>query len=370
MSATFSRRISEGGRRNLIGRPTPDSRSLTPGFTLVEMLVVITIIGILVSLASVAVFKALETAKKARIKMEITNLESAIEAFKQKYGDYPPSCLDPVYNKDGVRRFLAKAFPRCNPDTEALCIPTVSDDQALVFWLTSISKDPAHPLSAATADRQSLFDFDKTRLKATVSYVMSSSGPPLQTPLGNNVQAGWRVDPSNAFGSLIYTSSQYIPVSGKDSPYHYFEAREYIFHAAGPTGGPTPNQPVPYLLEPWDNATPGLQALSSGTPDVRLGSTPSNSVNATSMADFQKLCANPKSFQIISAGLDGDYGTVDVTTAVPQPVNFVNQTGSGTRPKLLYYKSYPSGIGYDKSGADDDNITNFCEKNGLGDAKP
>jgi len=369
MSAIFSRRNSEGGRRNLIGRPTPDSRSLTPGFTLVEMLVVITIIGILVSLASVAVFKALETAKKARIKMEITNLESAIEAFKQKYGDYPPSLLDPVYNKDGVRRFLAKAFPRCNPDTEALCIPTMSDDQALVFWLTSISKDPAHPLSAATADRQSLFDFDKTRLKATVSYVMSSSGPPLQTPLGNNVQAGWRVDPSNAFGSLIYTSSQYIPVSGKDSPYHYFEAREYIFHAAGPTtGGPAPNQPVPYLLEPWDNATPGLQALSSGTPDVRLG--PSNSVNATSMADFQKLCANPKSFQIISAGLDGDYGTVDVTTAVPQPVNFVNQTGSGTRPKLLYYKSYPSGIGYDKSGADDDNITNFCEKNGLGDAKP
>src|ERR1043166_1191008 len=61
------------------------------GFTLVEMLVVISIIGVLVSLASVAVFKALETAKKARIKMEITNLESALRA---QYGaDLPPSFL-------------------------------------------------------------------------------------------------------------------------------------------------------------------------------------------------------------------------------------------------------------------------------------
>ena len=68
--------------------------TVRPAFTLVEMLVVITIIGILVSLGTVAIFKALEAAKRARIKVEITNLVSAIESYKLKFGDYPPSYFD------------------------------------------------------------------------------------------------------------------------------------------------------------------------------------------------------------------------------------------------------------------------------------
>jgi hypothetical protein len=32
-------------------------------------------------------------------------------------------------------------------------------------------------------------------------------------------------------------------------------------------------------------------------------------------------------------------------------------------------KLYPTGTGYDPSGADDDNLTNFSDKQ-LGDAKP
>src|SRR5262245_1167429 len=89
--------------------------SFRRGFTLVEMLVVITIIGILASLAGVATFKALEAAKKANIKAEMTNLASAMEQFKMQYGDYPPSDLS-TNNSAGIQRFLAKAFPRANTD--------------------------------------------------------------------------------------------------------------------------------------------------------------------------------------------------------------------------------------------------------------
>ncbi len=65
------------------------------GFTLVEMLVVITIIGILASLATVAAYKALEAAKRARITAELANLDGAVKAYKEKFGDYPP-CVSTI----------------------------------------------------------------------------------------------------------------------------------------------------------------------------------------------------------------------------------------------------------------------------------
>ncbi len=132
MSRTFFRNQSPVVQVKipLESRPqmTNDKGQRTSGFTLVEMLVVITIISILVALASVAVFKALETAKKARIKAEITNLESAMQQFKTQYGDYPPSWFGPVQTDAGVvtvteaahpvRQFFNKAFPRLiEPDT-------------------------------------------------------------------------------------------------------------------------------------------------------------------------------------------------------------------------------------------------------------
>ena len=68
------------------------------------------------------------------------------------------------------------------------------------------------------------------------------------------------------------------------------------------------------------------------------------------MADANESWANVDSFQLISAGTDGQYGN-----------------SAGTAARL-----YPTGTGYDLSPnqADDDNITNFCAKARLGDAKP
>jgi prepilin-type N-terminal cleavage/methylation domain-containing protein len=307
-------------------------------FTLVEMLVVITIIGILVSLGSVAVFKALEAAHRSRIKTEITNLESAVQAYKQKYGDFPPSYinnLDPI-SVALVTRHLTKAFPRCNPAIEIAVMPaSMSGANALVFWLTSITKDPAHPLSAVTTDRQTFFDFDKTRL---------SPSP-----------GGWTVSGTN----VNWIPQVYIPQSGKTSPYYYFDARSYLQHSLSSAAAPS-GVPVPYLLEPWDtNTADGKLDIAAGK-EVDLDSS-----NNMKPASFQALCANPKSFQIISAGLDGDYGTVATISSV-DPATGGKYNGATSS---LYFKSYPSGLGYDSGGADDDNITNFSES-ALGDAKP
>ena len=62
-------------------------------FTIVELLIVVTIIALLLGilLPSVAAIraKAKETAQKA----QFATIEMALEAFKQDYGDYPPSDL-------------------------------------------------------------------------------------------------------------------------------------------------------------------------------------------------------------------------------------------------------------------------------------
>ena len=249
MASDMQRRKAEGRRRN--HRPTmvehrgaPTNRlaagpTVRPAFTLVEMLVVITIIGILVSLGTVAIFKALEAAKRARIKVEITNLVSAIESYKLKFGDFPPSYFD-VSDPNcaaAIQRHMQHCFPRSNWDIEKNFFPNggrMTPAQALVFWLTSISKDPARPLSAPTTDRQIIYDFDKTRL---VSGIPNQVGGWTVT---NNVPA--------------YVPQFYVDQSGKNSPFVYMEARGYFGHAIQTPGSSqilVPNC-YPYLQEPWD----------------------------------------------------------------------------------------------------------------------
>lgn len=60
------------------------------GFTLVEMLVVIAIIGILAALVVGGASHARETMVRSRVKAELNQLVSAIESYHKKYGFYPP----------------------------------------------------------------------------------------------------------------------------------------------------------------------------------------------------------------------------------------------------------------------------------------
>jgi len=55
----------------------------------VELLVVVTIIGLLVGLISVAVPKAIESGMKAKAKGELTAIVAAVKAYKQEYGRWP-----------------------------------------------------------------------------------------------------------------------------------------------------------------------------------------------------------------------------------------------------------------------------------------
>jgi prepilin-type N-terminal cleavage/methylation domain-containing protein len=65
-----------------------------PGFTLVEILVVISIIAVLAAAGFAAGAKAIDTAKRAKALATCTAIESAVNSFYNEYGSMPKDLSD------------------------------------------------------------------------------------------------------------------------------------------------------------------------------------------------------------------------------------------------------------------------------------
>ncbi|MDP7110530.1 MAG: type II secretion system major pseudopilin GspG [Myxococcota bacterium] len=77
------------------------------GMTLVEIMVVITILGILMTIVGVAALNRLEEAKVDTTMVQIGNIEGALTQFKVNYGKYPTTgegleaLINPPASKSG-----------------------------------------------------------------------------------------------------------------------------------------------------------------------------------------------------------------------------------------------------------------------------
>jgi len=153
-------------------------------FTLVEMLVVIAIIGVLVALLLPAVVGAINAARRARNALEVSQLANAVEAYKNKFGDYPPT----FRSHDVFIRHVRKCYPRIDstPSTGHLALveqaiwgtnnftsgttptPNIEEGEALVFWLALVDNDTRQPFKALLGTQPvsavNLYDFDQRRL--------------------------------------------------------------------------------------------------------------------------------------------------------------------------------------------------------------
>ncbi len=166
------------------------SRRASRGFTLPELLVVVTIIGILAGIVTTTVFKAITKAERTAIYTEMTQLGLPMDQLRAKYGSHPPAAIGSA----AFRKYFSRMFPRYNgnltndldavlgavdPDYTA---GTTRVDLALVFWLAGFSGDPANPLRdhAARMTGQTtdgwLYDFDKDRLR-NGRYAREDSSP-------------------------------------------------------------------------------------------------------------------------------------------------------------------------------------------------
>jgi type II secretion system protein G len=64
---------------------------LLPGFTLIEILVVLAIVGILMSLMFPAVNGALNSARKAMAQNDVVQIANAVKMYETEYGKLPPN---------------------------------------------------------------------------------------------------------------------------------------------------------------------------------------------------------------------------------------------------------------------------------------
>ena len=70
-------------------RPAFRNTAPTSAFTLVELLVVVSIIGLLVGLLAAGIPRAMDAGMKAKAKGESTAIVAAVKAYKQEYGRFP-----------------------------------------------------------------------------------------------------------------------------------------------------------------------------------------------------------------------------------------------------------------------------------------
>src|SRR3989344_707166 len=133
------------------------------GFTLIELIVVISIIGILATIGTATYTTAQQKSRDVRRKQDLGALKSALILYYRDYKEYPPVCSPPScaieYLSsgtssdwiDGLRTNMAGKMPKdpmqtsgdCTTSANTFCYKVTTDRQSFVlFAKLENTKDP------------------------------------------------------------------------------------------------------------------------------------------------------------------------------------------------------------------------------------
>ncbi len=350
------------------------------GFTLVELLVVITIIGILAALIVAAGVGALKKARQARIKVEIDQMAEAI----QSTGVFPPNCqtdqpgtgsTDPIDESQvliDLRRYMTHLSTKSAEPSSLLSLMLgqtvaankelpggITAGEALVFWLSKPSTDPKYPISgeggpsyridnlpsgvtAVQADpiesRAWIFPFEVARLapRTPDKYFDQSTGRYIEYDVTiNGVQQRRRIN-----------FWQYVPPKSTQ-PYLYFDTSRH----------PAANMVSGTALATFDPpAATRLTGLGPSGQGLHVHAIKKRSESAASGVPIE--FANRDKFQILHCGIDDLWGEEAFEKMTAENVVPPNDPNA--------YLLYPDGP---FTGDVADTLTNFSEGT-LEDAQP
>jgi prepilin-type N-terminal cleavage/methylation domain-containing protein len=243
-----------------------------PAFTLVELMMVVLIIAVLVSLISSAVMMAMAKIPETQTRVEIGEMETALNAFEADFGLTvpPPSVLvlneaAPLSVGGSTATLLQQMFGRnlgptdWNGDGQINGPWTLNSEQCLVFYLGGIKN---------------------------MGFAYNNINP--------------------------------TPVAGQKThgPYFNFQTSRLI---VDPTNTITPGS-FPVYIDPWRTKAGPLYATLGGTPYTYFSSQGINNAytntsgysTTTGAAPYfitgTTQFMNPNTYQIISAGKDGWFG--------------------------------------------------------------
>jgi prepilin-type N-terminal cleavage/methylation domain-containing protein len=287
-------------------RVSKGRRAARKGFTLVELLIVMAILGILAGLLAWGVNAARISILKQAQAFEVQSIATAVEAYRNKYGDYPPDGSSwPV-----MEAHLRKAFPNIlvtelnllNPANNGANAYIRNDNdltgthplggrvfdpaEALVFFLGGFSNDPQRPITGPGGPlRQSGSVYIYNTQRETAFFEFKLSRLTLDT---NGISTD-----ENSFGEGVGNDLMpvYIgtgPAVSQGRPIVYFDSRTYQF-----------STPVGSYFNFY---VPG--AVSSSPNCAR----PFLSTDINPSFPGTLLYANNKTFQLLSAGYDNFYG--------------------------------------------------------------
>lgn len=325
-------------------------------FTLVELLVVITILGILVAVLLPAVFSAVRTANAARCSADINLMVTALTNFKNTFNDYPPSrillhetgqynatdttALSALYGdvRDDITigqlnqrsaNYLQKFFPRIlcvrsfppytpwdiNGNGQIDQTPTMlTGDECLVFFLggmavystdsmggtaigmSGFSKDYKNPFNRSSTSRtRPFFEFAGGRLVDPDN----DGFPSYLDTYGNNSPAARSYAYFSSYGSSNYDPNDCNTLGqGIADPFFTFSASPWHDpHALDDAFSRAFTVGFPVDSSNWNSCYQTTTAISPG-PNPYTTSTPTGQI----------LWHNPNTFQIVSAGGDTLFG--------------------------------------------------------------
>ena len=109
------------------------NRSTRKGFSLIEMVIVILILGIIAAVAAPRMFDTASTAEQNTTRQQLAVLRNAIEMYRARYGFYPPEPLLP----EAMQGMLTGPFPAPSMGTVRGDFSVYYDDDSDITTLVS-----------------------------------------------------------------------------------------------------------------------------------------------------------------------------------------------------------------------------------------